>query len=86
MIIRICGVLITDKWDVRRAARRIFPYSPRNARKWVRAFRFRPSAPRVRISCAAVSVERFERQSGIPMGTQFLVSSNVEEFTERKKA
>ncbi len=64
-MIRIAGVLIVSAWDVRKAALRIFPYSARNARRWVHNYRFCPSAPRVEIGCAANSPEKFERQSGM---------------------
>jgi len=81
--LRVCGVIIVSAWDLRRAARRVFPGSIANQRRWMRAWLMRPREVRVAIaSCLAKEPDRFSRESHIPEETRFRLSSRVQEYID----
>lgn len=71
-MIRVAGVLILSPWDLRRAARRVFPGSRINQRRWMRAWVSRPSEIRVPIARGHAERRECLRESRIPEGTRFI--------------
>lgn len=70
----VLGILIADGWSLRQAAKRIFPYSFANRRRWFRAWLHASGRPATELGSARQDwwPAKTVRQSRIPHRTKFI--------------